>query len=79
MATAVARPVPLMVAIGVAGVPGDGAGEVLMAAVGVGTGGGELLRRSLGDRRIGRRHGDRHQRGRRHGQPVEPLMDPTWP
>src|SRR5271157_3470477 len=48
--------------------PGGGSGEVLMAAVGVGAGGSELLLLSGGDRRIRRGHGDRHQGGRRHGQ-----------
>src|SRR5271166_4934629 len=41
--------------------PGGGSGEVLMAAVGVGAGGSELLLLAGGDRRIRRGHGDRHQ------------------
>ena len=58
-ATAVARPPALTVATAVErGGPGGAAGEVLMAAVGVGTGGGELLLLSGSNGGIGRRHGD---------------------
>src|SRR5271165_543925 len=51
-----------------AGGPSGGGGEVLMTAVAVGAGGGELLRLTGGDRRIGRGDGDGDQHGRGHGQ-----------
>src|SRR5208337_5064199 len=51
-----------------AGRPGGSAGEVLMAAVRVGTGGGELLLLAGGKRGIGRCNGHGHQYRRCHSQ-----------
>src|ERR1035438_5999276 len=48
--------------------PGGGAGQVLMAAVGVVAGGGELLLLPGGDGGIRRGHGDGNECGRRHRQ-----------
>ena len=49
---------------GGAGGPGGSAGQVLMAAVTIGSGGGELLPLTSGNRRIAGCHRQRHQRHR---------------
>ena len=53
--------------------PGHLAGEVLGRVVGVGAGGRELLGFTVGDARVGRRHGDRLQAAALTVSTVEPV------
>ena len=59
----------------VRGTPRHRTGQVLRAAVAVGSRGRELLRRALGNGRVRRRHRNRHQCAVT-VRPVEPLIDP---
>ncbi len=65
----VARPAALMVAVVVVlRTPRDRARQILCGAVTERSGGGELLRRAFGDRRVRWRHRDRLQRRCRYGE-----------